>query len=261
MQSQDGLKAVIYLRVSTTKQVTEGYGLETQEERCRALAIAKAWKVIGVYKDEGISGTLDENTGREELKRAIDDAEKKIYDAFIFFSLDRLGRTAAIVLNTVNVLAKKGIKLASCKEFIDTSTPHGVFMLNIFAALSELERSTIVDRLASGKKYRIEKIDGECGGDLIWGYSRQDGKIIVNEKAAEIINEIYVMFYEKDMYINKIVENLNNRHILSPKGKVWYPNTVSNILKKYKSAYEGGPRNNTKFNWPRLLNKNYEKND
>ena len=48
-------KCYIYTRVSTKMQV-DGYSLEAQENRCRAMAEAKGYEVIRVYQDEGKSG-------------------------------------------------------------------------------------------------------------------------------------------------------------------------------------------------------------
>ena len=50
--------AVIYCRVSTTKQVKEGHGLESQESRCRAHAETKRYNVEAVFPDD-ISGGVD----------------------------------------------------------------------------------------------------------------------------------------------------------------------------------------------------------
>jgi site-specific DNA recombinase len=51
-------KAVIYCRVSSPKQVTEGHGLASQETRCREYAKLKNYEVTEVFRDEGLSGKL-----------------------------------------------------------------------------------------------------------------------------------------------------------------------------------------------------------
>ena len=50
--------AIIYCRVSSQKQVTEGNGLASQETRCREYAKGKGYTVIDVFRDEGLSGKL-----------------------------------------------------------------------------------------------------------------------------------------------------------------------------------------------------------
>lgn len=50
--------AALYVRVSTDKQVTEGYSLEAQETVLRDKAISDGKVVYKVYSDAGLSGRL-----------------------------------------------------------------------------------------------------------------------------------------------------------------------------------------------------------
>ena len=52
--------AVIYCRVSSTKQVKEGHGLDGQEARCRDFSRTNAFEVVNVFREEGVSGSLSE---------------------------------------------------------------------------------------------------------------------------------------------------------------------------------------------------------
>ena len=47
-----GTKALIYCRVSSVKQRTEGSGLESQEQRCRVYAEERGYDVVEVYPDD-----------------------------------------------------------------------------------------------------------------------------------------------------------------------------------------------------------------
>ena len=49
-------RAVIYCRVSSQQQVTQGSGLDSQETRCRSYAASKKYEVVEVFKEEGVSG-------------------------------------------------------------------------------------------------------------------------------------------------------------------------------------------------------------
>ena len=62
----------------------------------------------------------------------------------------RLGRSAKDLLYLVDFFTKRGVRLVSKKESIDTETPQGKFMLTIFSAISELERDTIKQRQLEG---------------------------------------------------------------------------------------------------------------
>ena len=59
VQKTGTTKAAIYLRVSTEEQNESGLGLQSQEDRCRALILAKGFELTGIYRDGGVSGTID----------------------------------------------------------------------------------------------------------------------------------------------------------------------------------------------------------
>jgi site-specific DNA recombinase len=69
------MKAVVYVRVSTGKQVDEGLGLANQEHACRAWARQHGHQVQAVFRDEGISGTkeLEHRLGLAEALAAVKD--------------------------------------------------------------------------------------------------------------------------------------------------------------------------------------------
>jgi site-specific DNA recombinase len=60
-------KVAIYLRVTTSEQAVDGYGLDAQKIRCEAMATVKGWPVVGTFSDEGISGIKDEPTAQDWL--------------------------------------------------------------------------------------------------------------------------------------------------------------------------------------------------
>ena len=63
--------AGIYVRVSTERQVQEGYSISAQKENLTNFAKGHDFKVYDIYADEGISGKNIE--GRPDVKRLIKD--------------------------------------------------------------------------------------------------------------------------------------------------------------------------------------------
>ena len=72
-------------------------------------------------------------------------------------SISRIARSTKDLLNIIEELNSKGVSFISKKESIDTTTPQGKFMLTVFAAMSELERSQILQRQAEGIAIAKEK--------------------------------------------------------------------------------------------------------
>ena len=64
--------------------------------------------------------------------------------------LDRLGRNLRHLITLVEDLAEKDVAFKSLTESIDTSTPGGRLIFNIFASLAEFERSLIKERTVAG---------------------------------------------------------------------------------------------------------------
>ena len=65
-------------------------------------------------------------------------------------SVSRFARNTKDLLDLIDKLTTKGVEFVSQKEHIDTTTPAGKFMLTIFGAVAELERSYILQRQAEG---------------------------------------------------------------------------------------------------------------
>lgn len=126
---------ICYIRVSTKEQNTG---------RQHACFTEKGIKIDKVY-EEKISG---KDRKRPQLQAMLDYVREG--DTVYIESISRLARNTRDFLNIVDELTKKKVNLISLKEQIDTTTPQGRFVLQIFASLSELERETIKERQREG---------------------------------------------------------------------------------------------------------------
>lgn len=122
-----------YARVSTIDQ-----NEARQIEAFRANGVDK-------YFLDKLSG---KDTKRPELRKMLDYVREG--DTLIVTEFSRLARSTTDLLDIVQQLRNKGVELVSLKEQLDTSTPQGRFMLTVFAALTELERETILQRQREG---------------------------------------------------------------------------------------------------------------
>lgn len=55
-QETERIPAIIYCRVSSTRQKLEGSGLDSQEHRCRQYAAAQGYEVVNVFPDDASGG-------------------------------------------------------------------------------------------------------------------------------------------------------------------------------------------------------------
>jgi len=243
------ITAAIYLRVSTEDQA-EKYGMDVQNEKCRAMATVKGWPVAAAFRDDGISGTVDEKE-RPGLAALIAAAEAGQINALIVAALDRLGRKTRIVLDLVEKLVACGVEIVSCKENLDTSTPAGQFVLTIFAGLAQLERDTIVERTTAGRNARGRK-DGEKGGRIPLGYYRAENGVQVNPVDATIVRRIFARRWQGQT-LTTIAQGLNQDRIKTPRGRKWHASSVREVLEN-ETIYRGGRRGVSPMTWPVILN-------
>jgi len=90
------------------------------------------------------------------------DAKRRKFDAVLVYKLDRFGRSTRHLLNSLAEFDSLGIAFVSFSDSWDTSTPSGKLMFTMLAAMSEFERSLIVERVNSGIK-RAKAAGIHCG--------------------------------------------------------------------------------------------------
>jgi DNA invertase Pin-like site-specific DNA recombinase len=114
-----GLRAALYLRVSTTTQDTE-----RQEDQLRAVAAARGWQIVEVYADNGISGSKgrDKRPGFDRLHK---DALRHRFDIVMAWSVDRLSRTVKDLVTFLQELDAADVDLFLYQQAVDTTTPMG----------------------------------------------------------------------------------------------------------------------------------------
>ena len=71
-------------------------------------------------------------------------------DTVVVWRIDRLGRSLLDVLNTVNLLRERDVKIKSVSDGIDPETTSGRLMLGMLATLAEYERELITERVNAG---------------------------------------------------------------------------------------------------------------
>ncbi len=98
--------------------------------------------------DAGISGA---SASRPEPSRLLADAHKGCFAGILVWRLDRLGRSLRHLVTVVEDLLARGIEVISATEpHMDSTTPTGRLLRNIFASVAEYEREMIRERVVAG---------------------------------------------------------------------------------------------------------------
>lgn len=136
-----------YVRVSTAEQAESGYGLAAQERLIRDTAARRDWELVDVIVDAGESGKSLERPG---LKRALERVAAGDTDGLLVAKLDRLSRSVIDFGLLLEWFTEAEATLVALDLGVDTSTPGGRLVANVFASVAEWERDTIAARTRDG---------------------------------------------------------------------------------------------------------------
>ncbi|MDI3335845.1 recombinase family protein [Defluviimonas aestuarii] len=125
-----------YARVSTADQ-----NLEMQIEALKRYGVSDEF----IFTDK-MSGAKRDRPG---LTRALKVAQHEGTE-LVVWKLDRLGRSLLGIIQTVQMLAERGVRLVSLTEGLDLGTPMGRMIVHIMGALAEYERELIRERTMAG---------------------------------------------------------------------------------------------------------------
>jgi DNA invertase Pin-like site-specific DNA recombinase len=135
-----------YARVSTEEQHTD-----PQADELRAAGCA-------VVHEEHASGA---DRSRPVLAQLLHDIGPG--ETLVVVRLDRLARSVGHLLTVIEQLEAKGAHFRSLRDPIDTTTPQGMFSLQVLGAVAQLERALIAERTKAG--LRSAKARGRVGGN------------------------------------------------------------------------------------------------
>lgn len=133
--------AAIYIRVSKLEQHPENQVIKLKD-----YAKNEDWKIYNIYIDK-ISGV---KTSRPQLDLMLQDMRKKCFTAIIVWKFDRLGRSTKHLLDVLEELKNKNVRLIATSQNIDTNTPMGKFFFVILSGFAEMERELIRERILLG---------------------------------------------------------------------------------------------------------------
>lgn len=130
-----------YGRVSTSQQTAENQRLELEQAGYKIEP--EFW-----FADEGVSGKVAASQ-RPAFAKMLGQIRKG--ETLVVSKLDRLGRDAIDVLQTVRQLGERGVKVIVLQlGNIDLTAPAGKLLLSMLAAVAEMERDLLVERTQAG---------------------------------------------------------------------------------------------------------------
>ena len=232
-QSIERLRVAAYCRVSTdSDEQLESY--QSQLKYYRDLIKSNEnWEYVGVYADQGISGTQVKH--RKDFQQMINDAMDGKVDLIITKSISRFARNTLDILKYVRLLKERGVGIQFEKENINTLDNQGEMLLTVLSSLAQAESESLSKNVAMGLKAKMK--NGELvgfHGCLGYDYDPETKTLSVNEKEAEIVRYIFGR-YTEGVGCFTIAKELTRLGYKTKKGNsVWHESSVRRIVKNEK---------------------------
>ncbi|MCL2082660.1 MAG: recombinase family protein [Oscillospiraceae bacterium] len=232
------LRVVYYARVSTDKD-EQLNSLENQVSYYDDFIKSNdVWTFSGGYVDEGLSGTSVDK--RDDFLRMIKDGGEGRFDLVITKEISRFARDTLDSIHYTRKLLDCGVGVFFQSDNINTLHSDAELRLTIMASLAQDEMRRLSERVKFGMKraYDNGKVLGQSN---IYGYDKAKGKLVINEKQAEFVRELFSLYAEDKYGFRTIVRIMNERGYRNQDGKELNPGSISGILSnpKYKGYYHG----------------------
>jgi site-specific DNA recombinase len=188
-------QAVIYARVSSTKQTTRGDGLGSQETRCREFARYKSLEVIKTFSDDS-SGSLVQRPGMQEMLAFLRKQRRDEPTVVIIDDISRLARGIEAHLHLRTAISEAGGLLQSPSiEFGEDSD--AILVENMLASVSQHQRQKNSEQTVN--RMRARTLNGYWVFQAPVGYRYQrtygHGNLLVrDEPQASILQEAFEGF-------------------------------------------------------------------
>lgn len=220
------MKAVGYVRVSTTEQADSGLSLVYQEGKIKAYCEALDIELIGMKVDAGFSA---KSLNRPAIQEVIHLVKSKQANAVIILKLDRLTRSVKDLGFMTEFFEKTGAALVSVQDSINTTTAAGKLVLNVLGAVAQWEREAIVERTKAAMS--VKKAANQRVGTVPYGYRLLDDGVSLEtipaeQEALKLMRELRAA----GLSFAKIAHELEKRFIYTKRGSnKWQPKTIYNL--------------------------------
>lgn len=230
------MRYVLYRRVSSNAQASDGQGLEIQEETGRAWLRAGRHRLVEVCTDSALSGS-DDVAHRPGLARALALVIADKADGILVPRLDRLARDVILQEQLLAELHRIGKELRSCSPTEDHNLEHTpddptrALVRRILGAVAQYERELIRLRLKSGRERKLMR-SGYIGGTPPYGWAAVRGELVPVPDEQRTIRLIRRLRAEGRSY-RAICAELERRGIVSrARHRKWRPATVQGIYQR-----------------------------
>lgn len=226
-----------YTRVSTDKQANEGVSLAAQAEKIKAMALVQGVSLAEIITDDGKSAETLMRPGMQKLLALIDSGQVQ---TVIISNLDRLTRSVEDFNALIKRFNKRGVKLVSVADLIDTGTANGRLNLNIRMSVSQWEREIIIERTRDSMRH--QKAKGKRVGTIPFGYRLgNDGETLLLDNSESRILSALFDLRSAGRSLREIAEELNRQGFRTRRGTEWKHQYIAALIKTRSDCHATEP--------------------
>jgi DNA invertase Pin-like site-specific DNA recombinase len=205
------MRAIAYHRVSTAEQAATGNGLDAQAATVTAALSARGWSLVATATDEALSGG---NLNRPALLDALDRLDRGEADVLVVAKLDRLSRSPVDFAAITERAKRRGWSVVALDVDVDTTTPAGELLANIYSSVAQWERRVIGVR--TSEAMQAMKARGVRLGRPVDLPAAVRHRIAAERAAGKSLRTI--------------ADALNTEAVPTARGGRWYASTVRAVL-------------------------------
>ena len=231
------LRVTFYARVSTDRY-EQLNSLENQVMYFENfIKEQENWIFVEGYVDEGISGTSVKK--REDFLRMVDDAKKKKFDLILTKEISRFSRNTLDSIKYTQKLLSCGVGVHFLSDNINTFQPDSELRLTIMSSIAQEEIRKLSERVRFGYKRSVEK-GIVPGSNNIYGYTKNKGKLVIDEEQAKSIRLIFETYVSENIGVHRLGFKLFEEYgVTNYSGKPIAGSVIKNIIRnpKYKGYF------------------------
>ena len=219
-------RVAAYARVSMeTEQLL--HSLSAQVSHYSALIQSNPeWEYVGVYADEGITGT--DTKKRDEFKRLLKDCDAGKIDLVLVKSVSRFARDTVDTLKATRHLKDLGIDVYFERENIHSISKEGELLLTLLAAFAQAESQSISENVKWAIRKRFKQ-GIPNGNKPPYGYRWNGDSFSIIPEQGEVVKEIYSRYLAGESAYS-IAKGLAEKGIKGQSGVPMDDSTIKNIL-------------------------------
>ena len=196
------------------------------------------WEYVEGYIDEGLSGVS--TAKRERFNEMIEDGKNGLFDLIVTKEVSRFARNTLDSIQFTRELLSSGVAVYFQSDNINTLDEDSELRLTLMSSMAQDESRKISNRVRFGHHQAI-KNGTVLGTNNMFGYTKKDGKLTINEEEAAFIRELFEMYATGRFSMKQMEKHFYEKGIRNRKGNKLSHSTMGNIIRnpKYKGYYVG----------------------